>query len=330
MQVNSPPTSLPPPLRTEHCPHDGSSHGLCIPMKLPKSMKSSKRKIAASDLSLDQAIKDLLTRYPVDAWSFLLPDLARKLGDPASWEFLRSETRKHDLRRKGYVMDLPIRYTFAKGKALVVVVLVEHWATSQSVNLHRTAHYVLDLMERDPACPVVPVALVTDLHPGQIPQRLCLDDLGGGDPVLSFRHRVQVVAHEELSTWRRKSNVVAAVLTVAMSGKLSLADKARLSFLKLEELVDAEEVMRLFPLVFRVGKLTEEEQENIMATKSKLPEPHLFKLLQAKGKAEGVEVGKAESSLETARKLLEHGVSWEIITSSTGIRPADLKKSKKK
>jgi hypothetical protein len=66
-------------------------------------------------ITLDQSIKDLLTRYPVDAWRFLLPDLARKLGDPVSWEFLRSETRKHDLSRKGYVMDLPIRYCFAKG-----------------------------------------------------------------------------------------------------------------------------------------------------------------------------------------------------------------------
>jgi len=66
----------------------------------------------------------------------------------------------NDLKRKGCVMDLPIRYRFGKGRELVVVVLVEHWSTSRSVNLHRTAHYVLDLMERDPGCPVVPVALV--------------------------------------------------------------------------------------------------------------------------------------------------------------------------
>ena len=296
--------------------------------------KLAKRRLKTPDISLDQAIKDLLTRYPVDAWRFLLPDLARRLGDPIAWQVLRSETRKHDLRSKGYVMDLPIQYKFAGGKNLVVVVLIEHWATARSVNLHRTARYVLDLMEREPGRPVVPVALVTDLKPCEIPERLCLDDIAGGEPLLTFRHRSQVVAHEELDNWRRKSNVVAAVLTVAMSGNLTLADKARLSFLKLENLVDAEEVMRLFPLVFRVGKLTQEEQENIMATKSKLPEPHLFKLLQAKGKAEGRAEGKAEGehakAIETARKLLEHGVSWDIITDSTGLRPADLKKVAKK
>lgn len=284
--------------------------------------KLPKRRQNMPDISLDQAIKDLLTRYPVDAWRFLLPDLARKLGDPISHQVLRSETRKHNLRSKGYVMDLPIQYAFANGKSLVVVVLIEHWATSRSVNLHRTARYVLDLMEREPGRPVIPVALVTDLHPGEIPERLCLDDLGGGEPILTFRHRAQVVAHEDLERWRRKSNVVAAVLTIAMSGKLSPGDKARLSFLKLEDLVDAEEVMRLFPLVFRVGKLSEEEQETIMATKSKLPEPHLFKLLQAKG--------AQTKALEDAGKLLEHGISWDIITDVTGVKPADLKKIAKK
>ena len=153
--------------------------------KSQPSPKGSKPSQAVLGISLDQSIKDLLSRYPVDAWRFLLPDLARKLGDPVSWEILRSETRKHNLHRKGYVMDLPIRYTFAKGKELVVVVLVEHWATSRSVNLHRTAHYVLDLMEREEGRAVVPVALVTDLHPGKIPQRLHMDELGGGEKAAS-------------------------------------------------------------------------------------------------------------------------------------------------
>lgn len=282
---------------------------------MPEAKQPSKSNTTASDISLDQSIKDLLTRYPVDAWRFLLPDLARKLGDPVSWEFLRSETRKHDLQRKGYVMDLPIRYTFAKGKELVVVVLVEHWATSRSVNLHRTAHYVLDLMERDPGCPVIPVALVTDRKPGTIPQRLRLEDLGDEEPILTFRHRTQVVAQEDLMSWHRRSNVVAAVLTMALRGTMPLADRARLAFLDLEKLVDAEEVQRLSPLVFQVGRLDAEEQERIKAMKSTLPEPHFFKLLKNEGK------------MEDARKMLEHGMSWDVITDITGLKPADLKKA---
>lgn len=55
--------------------------------------------------------------------------------------------------------------------------------------------------------------------------------------------------------------------------------------------------------------------------KSTLPEPHFFKLLKNQG--------KSESKLESARKLLEHGVSWDIITDSTGVKSADLKKAAK-
>lgn len=290
-----------------------------------KPASSSKPRSTSPDISLDQAIKDLLTRYPVDAWRFLLPDLARKLGDPVSWDVMRSEARKHDLKRKGYVMDMPIRYTFSGGRAVVAVVLIEHWATAKSVNLHRTAHYVLDLMEREPQTPVVPVALVTDLEPGEIPAALSLADLGGGEPILTFRHRVQVVAHEDLATWRRRSNVVATVMTLAMGGELPKADKAWMAFLDLEKLVDAEEVMRLSPLVFRVGKLDEEQREVIMATKSKLPEPKFFQQLREDGKSEG----ERAKALSDAAKMLEHGISWEIITDVTGVKPAELKKAAK-
>lgn len=164
---------------------------------------------------------------------------------------------------------------------------------------------------------MVPVALVTDLKPGAIPERLRLDDLGAKEPILTFRHRTQVVVHEDLMSWHRRSNVVAAVLTMALQGTMAPADRARLAFLDLEKLVDAEEVQRLSPLVFQVGRLDAEEQERIKAMKSTLPEPHFFKLLKAEGK------------METAQKLLEHGVSWDIITSSTGLKPADLKKAAK-
>lgn len=41
------------------------------------------------------------------------------------------------------------------------------------------------------------------------------------------------------------------------------------------------------------------------------------------GLTEGRAEGRAQA-VASARKLLEHGVSWEIIVSSTGIKPEDL------
>ncbi len=38
----------------------------------------------------------------------------------------------------------------------------------------------------------------------------------------------------------------------------------------------------------------------------------------------GIEKGMNIKAIEDARKLVEHGVSWEIITSATGVKPEDL------
>jgi predicted transposase/invertase (TIGR01784 family) len=43
-----------------------------------------------------------------------------------------------------------------------------------------------------------------------------------------------------------------------------------------------------------------------------------------RGIEQGIERGIRTKALEDARKLVEHGVSWAIITSATGIKPEDL------
>jgi len=113
-------------------------------------------------LSIDQGIKELLQLRPVDAFSFLLPDIHAKRGDPVRWEFPTTQVRKKDLQGKGYLMDLCIRYEFAQGEP-VLLMLVEHWSRARSMDLVRTAHYYLDLVERYPGNEIVPVALVTAL-----------------------------------------------------------------------------------------------------------------------------------------------------------------------
>jgi flagellar biosynthesis/type III secretory pathway protein FliH len=43
-----------------------------------------------------------------------------------------------------------------------------------------------------------------------------------------------------------------------------------------------------------------------------------------RGMEQGIAAGIRAKALEDARKLVEHGVSWEIITSATGVKPEDL------
>lgn len=292
-------------------------------MKLPKTRKPSKPNANSTGISLDQAIKDLISDFPADAWRFLLPDMAEKYGDPISWEVLRSETRKTDYRKKGFVMDVPILYTFEGGESVTMVVLFEHWSTSKSVDILRTARYVLDLMVRFPGHHIIPVAVVTDSEPGPVPERIQLDDPMGKEPVLAFCHRVHKTAEEDLGNWRGKANVIAGGLFTLLKGELSKTEKASLGMDCLEKAgLTVEDEAKIATLMLRVGKLTEEEEREVMATRIKLPEAKIFTELRA----EGMAFGERAKAIATAQKLLEHGVSWDIITDSTGIRPADLKK----
>ena len=42
------------------------------------------------------------------------------------------------------------------------------------------------------------------------------------------------------------------------------------------------------------------------------------------GKAEGLNEGRRSQAIADALKMREHGISWEIITDVTGLRPEDL------
>lgn len=267
--------------------------------------------------NLDQGIKQLLKDHPVDTLEFLLPDASKAWGKPLSWEFLNTTTRKHDLVRKGYVMDLNIRYTFAK-RSVVLVVLIEHWATAQSVNLHRTAHYYLDLLERFPKDEVVPVALVTDTKPARI--RHTVHSESRGRVWLHFETMVREVSRDEFSAWEQARNAIAQALRGAMAGPQSRAEKVFRGAAALKAIVSPEEYRNLFTLAAEVGKLTLKEVEAYMK-KTQLRSEAL-EWLESQAQARG-EQAKA---IATARNLLEHGVSLDIITSSTGLKAAELKK----
>jgi predicted transposase YdaD len=109
-------------------------------------------------------------------------------------------------------------------------------------------------------------------------------------------------------------------------------------------------------LLTQVGRFTDEENNMTYKYLTQLPKPKFMEMLEedakaaglaaglavgkatglaegkaegkAEGRAEGIEQGIAEGirakALEDARKLVEHGVSWEIITSATGVKPEDL------
>jgi len=262
-----------------------------------------------------------------------------------SWEFLTTQVRKKDLRGKGYLMDLNIRYGFAEGEA-VLLVLVEHWAQARNVDLVRTAHYYLDLMERFPDDEIIPVALITERKEHNVSDSIA--GQGDGEEFLRFRTRVVQLAREEADRWASTSNLVANTLLLAMGG---LWDGARRLITAAEAFRNSAtdtEVALLFPLFVEVGKLDEEEEESIMSYLATMPKPRLLvKMEQAaiqeglrkgmeqgleqgleKGLEQGLEQGLQKGLLrkarEDARRMLAKGFSWADITDITGLSPEDL------
>jgi hypothetical protein len=284
-------------------------------------------------LSLDQGIKELLQLRPIDALAFLLPQLHARRGNPVRWEFLTTQVRKKDLRRKGYVMDLNIRYEFAEGVP-VLLVLVEHWSQARSVDLVRSAHYYLDLMERFPGEEIVPVALVTERVAHEIPDTL--RGAGDGEEFFRFRTRVVQLAEQDADHWAQTTNLVAVTQLLAMGGMLDRVHKLICAAEAFRENASDDEIKLLFPLFVELGKLDETEEETVMSYLATMPKPRLLVKMEALAAKQGMESGlqqgleqvleqgERRKALDAARKLLEHHVSWEIITAATGVGPDDL------
>jgi hypothetical protein len=273
-------------------------------------------------LSIDQGIKELLQLRPVDAFAFLLPDFHAKRGDPMCWEFLATQVRKKDLRGKGYLMDLNIRYEFPNG-ASILLILVEHWSEARRVDLVRTAHYYLDLMERFPEDEIVPVALITERK-----ERAVLDQIagqGGGEEFLRFRTRVVQLACQDARRWAATTNLVATTMLLAMNeawdGIQTLLTAAADAF---QASGSDEEVRLLFPLFVELGKLDAEEEETIMSYLATMPKPKIQVKIEDAARKEGLQEGLREGLQETARRMLAEGFAWEVVTRITGLSPEDL------
>lgn len=286
------------------------------------------RKLPDPAVSVDQAIKELLQIRPPDTLAFLLPEVVTARGQPVSWQFHNVQVRKKDLSRKGYVMDLNIEFRFASGPGLLLI-LAEHWSTARSMDLLRTAQYFLDLKGRFPEHEIVPVALITEIDDHEVPDRLVARALG--EDILSFRTHVVQLSRTDAGAWADVGNLVAQTLLMAMGGALSRLERLH-RVIRFFQAHDEPETQLLFPLLTQVGRFNDEENNMTYKYLTQLPKPKFMVMLEedakaagmAAGREQGLEQGKLASKLEDARKLVEHGVSWEIITSATGVKPEDL------
>ncbi len=120
--------------------------------------------------------------------------------------------------------------------------------------------------------------------------------------------------------WAATSNLVASTLLLAMGGLWNSFQRLVSSANAFQQNTTEEEMAQLFPLFVEVGRLTNEEEESIMSYLATMPKPRL--LVKIENRA--VEEAARRKALETARRMREHGIAWDVVTDITGVKPEDL------
>lgn len=291
-------------------------------------MPRKRRASSPEAFSHDQAVKKLVKTYPSDALEFLAPDITTAKGLPTSITFLDPAVSK-DITSEpgtGMAMDLAIRYQFASGPA-VVIVLIEHWSSASRLDLLRTARYYLDLCRRFPHDDIIPIALVDDSREYDLPDRI---ERGGcGNVHLMFHTRIIQIPSLELERYRGTANRVALSFSPNMKGDFDRQDQVFQVTLTFSSWGDMEGVHALFPFWVVEGKLTTEQQHELIRRLKEQDMPEIMDWLRQEGIEigieRGIERGVRSKALDAAHKMREHGITWDIVTDVTGIRAEDLK-----
>lgn len=293
---------------------------------------------AQDAFSHDQAVKNLIKDYPAEALEFLAEDIVATHGIPIDIEFLDTAVAKDDAAEPGpgQAMDLAIRYRFSNHEA-VILVLVEHWSSADKLDLLRTARYYLDLCRRFPEEAILPIALVDDDRPRTLADTV--ERSVFGSPHFFFRTRIIQVPALNLERFRNTANRVALSFSPNMAGADPVEQVLHVA-MAFRRQADLQGFRKFFAFWVVEGRLKLDEQREVKQRLKEIDMPEIMEWFReeaialwkaegiaegiAEGKAAGIELGMRLSKLEDARKLAEHGISWEIITSATGITPEDL------
>ena len=280
--------------------------------------------MSPQQFSHDQAVKNLIKRYPVEALEFLAEDVIAAHGVPSGVEFLDSSVSKDDTAEPGpgQAMDLAIRYTFADDRG-VLFVLVEHWSSADKLDLMRTARYYLDLCRRFPSDEILPIALVDDERPRELVDQFQRG--ASGEVFLSFRTRIVQVPALELSRYRHSRNRVALSFSPNMRGAGNAVDQVLRVAQEFYRQQDEAGFKTFFAFWVVEGRLRVEDQNELNRRMKEMDRPIIMDWLFEEGHEKGVEQGAKAARLADARKMREHGIALDVILDITGVTEAELK-----
>ena len=278
-------------------------------------------------LSQDEMIKNLIRDYPEDALEFFNPEIIKKYGRPARIDFHIQESRKHSHFDKNLKNDIAVIYEFLNGEHIVLT-LVEHWSNKSKFDIHRFAHYLIDLDNQFPDYEKLPIALFTDSSdewrtPLQTKIEIkCMDEV-----FLTFSYRFIRMKALDAERFINTKNRFIAVLRSAMkwdkSNKIIVAVDFIKSYMLLEESIKTTiknvDIIEYFLYISnedkgKVRKLLETNRDTNMIVQEFIREGEI------KGKIKGEIIGK----LHDARRMHNKGFSIDDILDITELSWDDL------
>ena len=292
-------------------------------------------------LTPDQIIKNLLRDYPVEALEFFNEDVIKKYGYPVKINFNIQEIKKSSHFDSNMQNDMAITFTFEKGEK-VILLLVEHWSNKAKFDIHRFAHYLIDLSKRFPKTDIFPIALFTDKsekwlkEPEKEIKIVCLDET-----YMYFKYKLIRMKDHEARNYSNTKNRFIAVLRSAMKRdveeKILLAVELFRRYSEIEE--DIRTVIKNMDAIDFFLEITVDEREKIikiieatedrrdmMLTFSQELKKRGFEKGIQKGRQEGQQEGILKGKLETAEAMLKEKMPVEKIAHFTGLPLKDIKK----
>ncbi len=211
-------------------------------------------------MSHDQNFKNLILDYPEQALALFAAEEAAGIGDGARITPLRQEQLQERLGERFRELDVPLLVEWPDGRREALLFIIEEESAARRFNIHRLAHYCLDLAELCETDRVVPVVIFLD--GGDAPERLVL----GGDHYvyLDFRYLSCHVRRLPYHRYRDSNNLVARLNLPNMAWstvdeKLDAYAAAVRGLLALEP--DTDRRLKYVDFIDIYGALDENERE---------------------------------------------------------------------
>jgi len=290
-------------------------------------------------------------------------DDIKKYGYPVKINFNIQEIKKNSHFDSNMQNDMAITFTFEKGEK-VILLLVEHWSDKAKFDIHRFAHYLIDLSKRFPKTDIFPVALFTDKsekwlkEPEKEIKIVCLDET-----YMYFKYKLIRMKNHEAQTYSNTKSRFIAVLRSAMKRdvekKILLTVELFTNYKEIEE--DIRTVIKNMDAIdffleikaderekiIKIMESSENRRDMMLTLSQELKRRGFEKGLEEgiqkgrqegyqEGRWEGLEEGRQEGEqegilkgkFETADAMLKEKMPVEKVAQLTGLPLKDIKKLK--